>query len=130
MHAINTAKPIRVLVVDTSTLVLEAIVSFLKTQNRIVVVDAARRDVELFDKAKAVQPDLVIVNISTTNMDGPECVVQLRSLLPKARIIVFTVYDFLMTRIMFLEAGADSVIQGEQLPERVVAEIRRLFPDQ
>jgi DNA-binding response OmpR family regulator len=128
VHAIDTAIPIRVLAVDGSTVVLEAICSFLKTQG-VVLVEVARSDIELLDKARVFQPDLVVLNISTTNMEGPDRVVRLRALLPKARIIAFTVYDLLMTRIMFLEAGADSVIQGEQLPERVVAEVRRLFPE-
>jgi two-component system, NarL family, nitrate/nitrite response regulator NarL len=128
MNAQDIAKPIRVLAVDRSNVVLDAICSFLMTRG-IVVVHVARNGLELLDQARVFQPDLVILNISTTNMEGPERVVRLRELLPKARIIAFTVYDLLTTRSLFLEAGADSVIQGEQLPERVVAEIQKFFPD-
>ncbi len=128
MRATDTPQPIRVLAVDGSTVVLEAICSFLMTRG-IVVVHVARNGIELLDKAKVFQPDLVILNISTTNMDAPERVVRLRTLLPATRIIAFTVYDVLTTRTLFLAAGADSVIQGEQLPERVVAEIQKMFPD-
>lgn len=128
MHVTDPAKPIRVLAMDGSTVVLEAICSFLQTKG-VVVVHVARNGIELLDKARVLQPDLIVLNIATTNMDAPERVARLRSLLPKARIIAFTVYDLLTTRDIFLEAGADSVIQGEQkLPERVVAEIRRMFP--
>lgn len=128
MNALDTPQPIRVLAVNGATVVLEAICSFLMTRG-IVVVHVARNGMELLDQAKVFQPDLVLLNISTTNMDAPERVVRLRAILPKARIIAFTVYDVLTTQTLFLAAGADTVIQGEQLPERVVAEIKRLFPD-
>jgi two-component system nitrate/nitrite response regulator NarL len=128
MNAMDTPQPIRVLAVNGATVVLEAICSFLMTRG-IVVVHVARNGMELLDQARVFQPDLVLLNISTTNMDAPERVVRLRAILPKARIIAFTVYDVLTTQTLFLAAGADTVIQGEQLPERVVAEIKRLFPE-
>jgi DNA-binding NarL/FixJ family response regulator len=128
MNVMDTLQPIRVLAVNGATVVLEAICSFLMTRG-IVVVHVARNDIELLDQARVFQPDLVLLNISTTNMDAPERVVRLRAILPKARIIAFTVYDVLNTQTMFLAAGADTVIQGEQLPERVVAEIKRLIPE-
>jgi two-component system nitrate/nitrite response regulator NarL len=128
MDAMDTVKPIRVLAMDGSTVVLEATCSFLKTKG-IVVVYVVRNAIDLMEKAQTLQPDLVLLNISTNDMDTPERVVRLRTLLPKARIVAFSVYDLLTTTITFLQAGADAVIQGEQLPERVVAEIRKLFPD-
>jgi two-component system nitrate/nitrite response regulator NarL len=128
MNVMDTPQPIRVLAVNGATVVLEAICSFLMTRG-IVVVHVARNGIELLDQARVFQPDLVLMNISTTNMDAPERVVRLRAILPKARIIAFTVYDVLNTQTLFLAAGADTVIQGEQLPERVVAEIKRLFPE-
>lgn len=128
MNVMDTPQPIRVLAVNGATVVLEAICSFLMTRG-IVVVHVARNGIELLDQARVFKPDLVLLNISTTNMDAPERVVRLRAILPKARIIAFTVYDVLNTQTLFLAAGADTVIQGEQLPERVVAEIKRLFPE-
>jgi DNA-binding NarL/FixJ family response regulator len=128
MDATDTAKRIRVLAMDSSTVVLEATCTFLRTKGA-VVVHVVRDGTELLDRAQILRPDVVLLNISTADMDAPERVVQLRSLLPDARIVAFSVYELLMTRIMFLQAGVDSVIQGEQLPERVLAEIRKLFPD-
>jgi two-component system, NarL family, nitrate/nitrite response regulator NarL len=128
MDAMDTGKPIRVLAMDGSAVVLETTCSFLKTK-AVVVIYVVRNAIDLMEKAQVLQPDLVLLNISTNDMDTPERVAQLRTLVPNARIVVFSVYDLLMTRTIFLQAGADAVIQGEQLPERVVAEIRRLFAD-
>ncbi len=128
MDQLDTSKRIRVLAMDGSTVVLEAICRFLRTKG-VVVAHVVRDGAELMERAQILRPDLVLLDISRVDMDAPERVVQLRSLLPDARIIAFSVYELLMTRIMFLQAGADSVIQGEQLPERVLAEIRKLFPD-
>ena len=128
MDQSETTKRIRVLAMDGSTVVLEAICTFLRTK-AVVVAHVVRDGAELMERAQILRPDLVLLDISKADMDAPERVVQLRSLLPDARIVAFSVYELLMTRIMFLQAGADTVIQGEQLPERVLAEIRKLFPD-
>lgn len=128
MDHLDSTKRIRVLAMDGSTVGLEAICTFLRTKG-VVVAHVVRDGAELMERAQILRPDLILLDISRADMDAPERVVQLRSLLPDARIVAFSVYELLMTRIMFLQAGADSVIQGEQLPERVLAEIRKLFPE-
>jgi len=129
MQIMNKPKTIRVLVADPSPAGVEGIISFLETQGETKVVATALNCVEMLRKAKAARPDLIITNISTGDAEGAECVSQLRALLPKVRIVVLTVFEFLMTRVLFLEAGADSVIQGDYLPKRLTFEIRRLFPE-
>lgn len=130
MQTMNKPKAIRVLVADPSPAGLEGIISFLETQGETKVVATALDCFEMLRKAETVRPDLVITNISAGDDLGAECVSRLRALLPRVRIIVFTVFELLMTRVLFLEAGADSVIQGDYLPKRLTFEIRRLFPDE
>jgi DNA-binding NarL/FixJ family response regulator len=130
VQTMTKPKTIRVLVADPSPASLEGMTSFLETQGETAVIGTALNCIELLKKAKAARPDLIITNISTGDAEGAECVSQLRALLPKTRIIVFTVFEFLMTRVLFFEAGADSVIQGDYLPSRLTFEIRRLFRDE
>ena len=43
---------------------------FLQTKG-VVVVHVARNGIQLLDKARVLQPDLIVLNIATTNMDAP-----------------------------------------------------------
>lgn len=119
---------IHAVIADSSRIVVESLSSNLTRDRRISIVGTASSAQELIAVAKASQPDLILTSVHLENVDGAEWISTLRLLLAEVRIIVFSVYDLLMTRIIFLEAGADVVVQGNQLPERIAAQIRRLFP--
>ena len=119
---------IRVLIADNSSIVVEALSANIERDKRISIVATASSTAELLAIAQAVEPDLILGSVHLASTDGAECVSTLRLLLPNVRIIVFSVYDLLMTRIIFLEAGANAVVQGNRLPERISTEIQRLFP--
>lgn len=121
---------IRVLIADGSSIIVEALSSSIKSDGRISVVGTASSAIELITIAQALEPDLILSSVHLASTDGAECVSTLRLLLPNVRIIVFSVYDLLMTRIIFLEAGANAVVQGNHLPERIATEIQRLFPSE
>ena len=124
----TTPRTIRVLVADHSEAAIESLSSHLANDPRLGIVGSARNGFALIRAAQNTQPDLVIANIHLPSGEAEEIVSTLRLLVPEARIIVFTVYDLLMTRIVFLEAGANAVVQGSQLFDRISNEIRRLFP--
>ena len=119
---------IRVLIADNSSIVVEALSANIERDKRISIVATASSTAELLTIAQAVEPDLILGSVHLASTDGAECVSTLRLLLPNVRIIVFSVYDLLMTRIIFLEAGANAVVQGNRLAERISTEIQRLFP--
>jgi len=53
----------------------------------------------------------------------------LRRLVPDARVIVFMDSKGHLTPEPCFAAGVDSCVQKEQIPEGLVSEIQRLFPD-
>lgn len=118
---------IRVVIADSSRIVVESLSSNLMHDRRISIVGTASNAPELITTAKLSRPNLILSSVHLEAMDGAECISTLRLLLADVRIIVFSVYDLLMTRIIFLEAGADVVVQGDHLPERIAAQIRKLF---
>jgi DNA-binding NarL/FixJ family response regulator len=120
---------VRVLIADNSNVVIESLSFRLSREERIEVVASATSAADIMEVARDSQPDIILANIHLPGMEGGECVSMIRYALPHIPIIVFTIYDLIMTRIMFLEAGASAVVQGNQLAERLVQEIRRLFPD-
>ena len=126
-QTMTTPHTARVLLADGSHIVTESLSIRLNTEQGISVVAAVRSAGELIEVAREVRPDVILVNVHLPGMDGADCVAELRAALPNVPIIVFTIYDLVMTRIVFLEAGANAVVQGNHLAERLVAEIRRLL---
>jgi len=64
------SKPIRVLVVDDSAFMRRAIKQILETAPDIEVIDVARDGLEGVEKAVALQPDVVTLDINMPRMDG------------------------------------------------------------
>jgi DNA-binding NarL/FixJ family response regulator len=126
---VNIGKPIRVVVVDDSAADLDALCSFLKTQNRIEIVGTAKNGIELLKIAEALRPDLVITDLHLPRMSGIECTLRLREVMPETRFIVFTDLNSPFTEADCAEPGADFYLYKEHMPERVVTAIHRLFPD-
>jgi DNA-binding NarL/FixJ family response regulator len=126
---VNIGKHIRVVVVDDSAGDLDALCTFLKTQNRIEIAGTAKNGVELLKTVEALRPDLVITALHLPRMSGIECTLRLRELMPETRFIVFTDLDSPFTEADCAQPGADFYLYKEHMPERVVTAIHRLFPD-
>jgi len=126
---LDTGKPIRVVVVDDSPKDLNALCSFLRSQERIEIVGTASNGVELMKVAEALQPDLVITELHMPRLSGIECTLRLRELMPQTRFIVFTDMNAPFTESECAEPGADFYLYKEHMPERVITAIHRLFPE-
>jgi DNA-binding NarL/FixJ family response regulator len=126
---VDIGKPIRVVVVDDSAADLDALCSFLKTQKRIEIVGTAKNGIELLKTVEALRPDLVITDLHLPRMNGIECTLRLRELMPATRFIVFTDLNSPFTEADCVNPGADFYLYKEHMPERVVTAIHRLFPD-
>jgi DNA-binding NarL/FixJ family response regulator len=124
----NRKRDIRVLVADDSLVAREAICSYLETLDGVAIVGAAKNGFDLLEKAGSLQPDLVLTDLCMPRMSGIECTLRLRGILPTVRIIVFTELDGPLAREACMDAGADGYLHKDQLPEDLVLEIHRLFP--
>lgn len=124
----SQGKTIRVVVVDDSPKDLNVLCGLLKQQERIEVVGTASNGVELMNVAELLRPDLVITDLHMPRLSGIECTLRLRELMPQTRFIVFTDLNEPFTESDCAEPGADCYLYKEQMPERVMTAIYRLFP--
>jgi DNA-binding NarL/FixJ family response regulator len=125
---VDIGKPIRVLVVDDSAVDLDDLCSFLKLLKRIEIVGTGKNGIELMQKAAELRPDLIITDLHIPRMNGLDCTLRLRAVMPDTRFIVFTDLDFPFTEAECREPGADFYLYKEHMPERIVTAIHRLFP--
>ncbi len=83
------AQPIRVLVVDDSAFMRTAVSGMLKKASDIEVAGTARNGVEAVAKAKALQPDVVTLDIEMPEMDGLTALPQIKRV-SKAAVIMLS----------------------------------------
>lgn len=119
---------IRVLVADDSPTALRAVSAYLRCEGRLEIVGTAIDGVQLLREAKRLLPDLVLVDLSMPRISGFEATAQLRKSFPELRIIIATELSGLSLRDECLRWGADAFVYKSELAEKLMEEVRRLFP--
>lgn len=87
-HGRVAMKQARVLLADDHVLVLEGFQRLLDED--FSVVGTAENGQELLDKAQAVRPDVILLDISMPKMNGLDAAQQLKKLLPAVKIVFVT----------------------------------------
>lgn len=118
-------RPVGVLVVDDQRLVREGIASLLGIQPGITVVGTAVDGADAVDRALALEPDVVLMDVRMPRMDGVEAVGVLRDRAPGCRVVMLTTFDDEEYVVHALRAGASGYLLKD-LPARELAEAVRL----
>lgn len=101
---------IRILVADDHPVVREGLIAMLSTQADFEIVGEAAHGEEVVQKAKALRPDVVLLDLEMPKMDGVEALRQLRETAPEVRALVFTVFDTDERIIEAVRAGAQGYL--------------------
>lgn len=122
-------KTVRVLVVDDSPVALAAICACLETERAIEIIGTAKNGFELPEKAEELQPDVIITDLHMPRMNGLECTLSLRELMPSTRFIIISDTPGSLDRASQKIGPTDRYFDKSTSPEEVLAEIRSLFPE-
>lgn len=112
-------KPVRVVIADDHTLVLEAFKELLADQ--FEVVGTATNGRELIKVVRQLEPDVVVTDISMPELNGFDASVKLLALLPDLKIIFLTVSDDPDVVANVIRAG----VKGYLLKSSAVSELRQ-----
>jgi len=91
MHANNS--PIRILIADDSELMRTGMRSLLGTQSGWIVCGGATDGRDAVEKAVALKPDIVLVDISMPHLNGLEVARRIHEQAPDSEILVVTELD-------------------------------------
>ncbi|MBK8782749.1 MAG: response regulator transcription factor [Anaerolineales bacterium] len=86
-------KKIRVMLVDDHALFREGLAVIIGSQPDMEVVGNANDGLEAVIKAQELKPDLILMDIQMSTMDGLEATRQIKQSLPDTTIVVLTVRD-------------------------------------
>lgn len=123
-----SVRPIRVLVADDSPTALACICKYLEFEGLFEIVATASDGLQVVQKAGRFRPELVLTDLSMPRLNGLEVARELRRLFPQLRIVIITQLSGLSLREECVRCGADGFVEKSQMPEKLMEEVRRLFP--
>lgn len=101
---------IRILLVDDHPLMLMGIRSMLEGKPGIEVVGTAGNGVEALEKAAALKPDVMMLDIVMPGMDGIELARRMRAEMPDTALLVLSSDTSLVTLEPLLNIGIDGFL--------------------
>ncbi|MGW0394679.1 response regulator [Streptomyces sp. NPDC003042] len=113
----------RVLIADDQELVRTGF-RLILTARGIDVVGVAADGVEAVSMARALRPDVVLLDIRMPNMDGLEAARRILAALPACRVIMLTTFDLDQYVYAALAAGASGFLLKDVTPAHLVAAVR------
>ena len=116
---------INVLILDDHEMVRLGISTYLGVQDDIHVVDQAVNGKEGVEKALALRPDAILMDLVMPEMDGIEATKTILKAWPEAKIIILT--SFIDDEKVYpaIEAGAASYILKTSTAEEIANTIRK-----
>ncbi len=101
----------RVLIADDSPSMRRAIRSVLETLPNLEICAVAASGTEAVEAALALHPDLLILDVVMPGLNGVEVAAVLKNRLPRAKIVLFTMYGDSIHKNVAEFAGVDVVIE-------------------
>ena len=115
---------IRVLLVDDHAMVRRGMRDFLSLHDDIEVVGEAADGAAGLEQAKALQPDIVVMDLMMPNLDGIEATGRIKASLPDVEVIALTSFIEESRVVAAIEAGASGFLLKDAEADELAAAIR------
>ncbi|MBX3001000.1 MAG: response regulator transcription factor [Caldilineaceae bacterium] len=114
----------RILIVDDHAILRSGLRLLIENQPNVEVVGEAESGVEALKKARALRPDLILLDLSMPDGDGLSVIPQLRRELPSTRILILTMHDDASHLRQALDAGASGYVLKKAVDQELIMAIR------
>ncbi len=116
----------RVLVADDHPLIRQGLAQVLEMEEDIEIVGEASNGRECVEKARAVRPDVVLVDINMPLMNGLEASRALKEALPDVGVLILTIHDADEYLLEAVRSGVDGYVLKDVDPAVLVQAIRSI----
>jgi DNA-binding NarL/FixJ family response regulator len=117
---------IRVLVVDDHTILRDGIRALLGVDDAVEIVGEAADGNEAVEKASALTPEVIIMDIAMPGLDGLEATRRILKQNPAIRILILSQYDDKKYILSAMKAGAAGYVSKRVLGKELVGAIHAL----
>ena len=121
-HALSTS----VLVVDDHDLARHGLMAILSGNDDIAVVGEARTGREAIESARALLPDVVLMDVRMPDMDGLEATRRIKEERPRTAVVIVTNHEDASYLRSAVEAGAAGYLLKDISREHLVNAVREV----
>lgn len=116
--------PIRVLLVDDDPLVRTAVSWMVETAEDVEVVGEATDGDAALDRARALHPQVVLMDLRLPTVDGITATARIRALPDPPEVVVLTTWDVDDAVVRALDAGASGFLLKSASPDEILQAMR------
>ncbi len=118
---------IRILIVDDHHVVRRGLAFFLKTQRDIDIIGEGGNGKEAVELARALKPDLILMDLVMPVMDGIQATKIIKTEMPDIKIMMLTSFSDQDHVIPALEAGASGYQLKDIEPDELIHCIKKII---
>ena len=118
---------IRLLVVEDHAVVRQGLCSLLTAKYGVQVVGQAANGLEAVEKAQALQPDVILMDLAMPHMTGLEAILRIRDKDPDARILVLTSFGDDAKVSAAIKAGALGFLLKDSSADDLALAIKNVY---
>jgi DNA-binding NarL/FixJ family response regulator len=115
---------IRVLVVDDHALFRKGIVSLLSGEDGFEVVGEAEDGLRALEKAREFAPDLILMDVSMPQCNGPDATRRIKEILPDVKIVMLTALEEDENLFEAVRSGAQGYLLKKIEPSEFFSNLR------
>jgi DNA-binding NarL/FixJ family response regulator len=120
--------PKRILIVEDETVVRRAIRAFLELHHFEVCGEAVN-GAEALEKAAALRPDLITLDLSMPLMNGIEAASQLKNKVPGIPVVIYTMLEDVLGKSLAATLGVKAVVSKADGLAKLLACIEAILED-
>ncbi|MEE8391164.1 MAG: response regulator transcription factor [Anaerolineae bacterium] len=121
---IHQADPIRILIADDHAVVRRGLRTIISTEPGMEVVGEAVDGIEAVLQARALQPDVILLDLVMPRQDGIEALGEIKRENPDARVLVLTSFAQDDKLLPTVKAGALGYLLKDSSPDELLQAIR------
>jgi DNA-binding NarL/FixJ family response regulator len=117
---------IRIVVADDHPIVREGLKQLLSATPDVSVVGEAQNGREVLERVRALDFDVLLLDMSMPGKSGIELIKQVRAEKPKLRVLVLSMHEEEQYAVRAIKAGASGYLTKESATAQLVSAIRKV----
>lgn len=119
-------KPISVLLVDDHPMVQGGLIACLAFYDDITIVGTCSNGADALTQAKALKPDVILMDVSMPDMNGIDATEIITEQCPNVKILIFSMHDSQAFVSSAIQAGASGYVLKDTSSEEVYYAIKAI----